>query len=388
MGRRWRTADRIATPSAERVPVGYLAPVSRYRLDPHDLDRLLERLQEGGRVLIGPRLRDGAIVLDRIRSTADLPRGLTTVTAPGRQHLLDRADDALFGYEVGPDAAKRWLHPPRVELWRARKDEGGELFFEGTDEPPKYAFIGLRACDLAAIGIQDAVFLRPGITDPTYAARRADVRIVAVQCGASAATCFCASMGTGPRVDRGADLTLTEVLDGEPHFVVEVGSEEGEALIEGLPVKPVASTAPEEAAARAAAHQERQMPGDVRASLLNALESPAWDDVAARCLACGNCTLVCPTCFCTTVEDTTTLAGDAVHARRWDTCFDQGFTDLHGHAVREGVAQRYRQWLTHKLSTWHDQFDTSGCVGCGRCITWCPAGIDLVEEARRIGGSG
>jgi Fe-S-cluster-containing hydrogenase component 2 len=117
--------------------------------------------------------------------------------------------------------------------------------------------------------------------------------------------------------------------------------------------------------------------------LLAGLESPRWEATAARCLSCANCTMVCPTCFCTTVEDTTDLTGDhAERWRRWDSCFTLDFSYIHGGAVRRTTASRYRQWLTHKFATWFEQFGESGCVGCGRCITWCPAGIDVTEEAR------
>ena len=114
-------------------------------------------------------------------------------------------------------------------------------------------------------------------------------------------------------------------------------------------------------------------------------QSPVWDEVAARCLACTNCTLVCPTCFCTSIEDVSDLPGDLDERHRvWDSCFSMEYSRLHGGAVRTSTGARYRQWMTHKLASWIDQFGTSGCVGCGRCITWCPAGIDLTEEVAAL----
>ena len=104
-------------------------------------------------------------------------------------------------------------------------------------------------------------------------------------------------------------------------------------------------------------------------------------------MACGNCTLVCPTCFCATVQDTTDVSGTVERDREWASCFDVEHSYLHGGSVRETTRARYRQWMTHKLSTWWDQFGTSGCVGCGRCVTWCPVGIDITEEAAAIRAS-
>ena len=120
----------------------------------------------------------------------------------------------------------------------------------------------------------------------------------------------------------------------------------------------------------------------IRELLYNNLENPHWDEVATRCLNCANCTMVCPTCFCTTVQDVTDLTGKhAERWRKWDSCFSTEFSYIHGGSIRTSAKSRYRQWLVHKLASWHDQFGTSGCVGCGRCITWCPVGIDITEEA-------
>ena len=138
--------------------------------------------------------------------------------------------------------------------------------------------------------------------------------------------------------------------------------------------------------ARCAAGIQRPMPAaGVHVLLLRNLAHPRWKDVARRCLTCGNCTMVCPTCFCTTVEDASDLSGQRVsRSQRWDSCFDLQFTNLHGGSIRSSTQSRYRQWISHKLSTWHDQFGGSGCVGCGRCIVWCPVGIDITAEAMAL----
>jgi len=197
-------------------------------------------------------------------------------------------------------------------------------------------------------------------------------------------------MNTGPRAESGFDLALTEILDRERHFfVVQAGSERGAKLLARLPRREAlaeALAAADAVVARTAAAMGRELRTEGLAELLlRNLEHPRWDEVAARCLACANCTMVCPTCFCTSVEDTTDLSGQtAERVRRWDSCFTTDFSHLHGGPVRASARSRYRQWMTHKLATWVEQFGSSGCVGCGRCITWCPVGIDLTEEARAI----
>ena len=212
---------------------------------------------------------------------------------------------------------------------------------------------------------------------------------MAVNCAEAGGTCFCVSMGSGPKVEAGYDLALTEITEGEHRFVVEAGSEAGREVLAELPGRAAMDgdlDAAEAVVQRTAASMGRQMRSDDLRELLAAnLEHPRWDDVADRCLTCGNCTMVCPTCFCTSVEDSSDLTGaESSRTRRWDSCFTMDFTHVPGGSVRASARSRYRQWMTHKLSSWVDQFGTSGCVGCGRCLTWCPVGIDITEEVRAI----
>ncbi len=251
------------------------------------------------------------------------------------------------------------------------------------------AIIGARPCELAALDVLDRVLRTGAVPDPRYVARRDGAFIVTAECGAPADTCFCTSMGTGPHAEGGFDLALAEINDGDGHrFVVRVGTELGAEVLARVPT--VEATDSDLAARQAmleAAERSmtRELPTDGLAALLaRNLEHPQWDDVADRCLACGNCTLVCPTCFCSDVRDTTTLAGEVSRQRSWSSCFDLDHSYLHGGPVRPSTSSRYRQWLTHKLSTWWDQFGTSGCIGCGRCIAWCPVGIDLTAEVADI----
>jgi sulfhydrogenase subunit beta (sulfur reductase) len=356
-------------------------------LQRRDFPQLVDALVRRGFHVVGPTVRDEAIVYDEIRDVSDLPQGWTDRQDGGTYRLERRDDAALFGYVVGPHSWKKFLFPPRTRLWQAeRSPQGFALKPEPVDDAP-YAFLGVRACELQAIAIQDKVFLE---TDPLYRAHRERAFLVAVNCGQAGGTCFCVSMKTGPRAAGGFDLGLTEILeDGRHVFVVEAGSERGRAVLETLPTDE-AGAADLDAARRCTDRAARQMGRSLDAALAPAvlarnLEHPRWDDVASRCLACANCTMVCPTCFCSTVEDTTDLTGDhAERWRSWDSCFTADFSFLHGGSVRTSTKARYRQWLTHKLSTWHDQFGSSGCVGCGRCITWCPVAIDLTQEVAAI----
>jgi len=354
------------------------------------LHHLFEDLKGRGYSLVGPTLREGAITYAEIDSTADLPAGWTNEQDGGTHRLTRRKDAALFGYTVGPQSWKKFLFPPVTRLWQARRNGSGFQVLDEGQESPKYAFIGARSCDLHAIAVQDKVFLQGNYADPVYKARRKGIFVVAVNCGQAGGTCFCVSMNTGPKATFGFDLALTEVLEGQRHyFLAEEGTELGAKVLQKVPHREATAkerAAAESTVARAAAQMGRTLDTtSIKELLYRNYEHARWDDVAGRCLTCANCTMVCPTCFCTTVEDYTDLKGE--HAERWrkmDSCFTMDFSYIHGGSIRASAKSRYRQWMTHKLATWIDQFGTSGCVGCGRCITWCPVGIDITAEVRAI----
>ena len=358
-------------------------------IEPRGLDLLIAVLGELGYDTRGPVVRDGAIMPGAVTGIADLPIGYHDEQAPGHYHLEQGDDDAVFAWAVGPGSWKAEFFPPRQELWRAALDGDGVTFAESDTRSAPVALFGARPCEMAALEVLDQVLGKGAVPDPHYAARRDGAFVVAAECGTPAATCFCTSMGTGPGTDAGFDLALSELDDGDGHrFVVRVGTHRGAEVLSRLPT--VAATASDLDARRhllatAADAIKRELPVEGLAALLaRNLEHPRWAEVAQRCLSCGNCTLVCPTCFCSDVSDTTTLTGEIRRERSWASCFDLDHSYLHGGPVRSSTSSRYRQWLTHKLSTWWDQFGTSGCVGCGRCIAWCPVGIDLTEEAAAI----
>ncbi|MDE3086839.1 MAG: 4Fe-4S dicluster domain-containing protein [Acidobacteriota bacterium] len=361
-------------------------------IDDVGLDGLIGALREAGFEPAGPVVRDGAIVPGAIRGVGDLPRGWHDRQAPGHYRLVHSDDRRYFAWAVGPASWKAAVFPPVQEVWRAWERDGALVVSEPPVAGAPMAVIGARPCELAALAVLDGVLGRPPVADPGYETRRERAFLVVVDCAEPGGSCFCTSMGTGPAAADGFDLALTELDDEAGHrFLVRAGTDRGARVLSALATRPATDAelgAREDLLERARAAMGRSLDTDDLPGLLaRNLEHPRWDEVAARCLACGNCTSVCPTCFCSDVRDTTDVTGEVRRTRTWASCFDLDHSYLHGNAVRSSTRARYRQWMTHKLSTWWDQFGMSGCVGCGRCITWCPVGIDLTEEAAAIRAS-
>lgn len=352
----------------------------------HALQTLIDELRRREYQVVGPTIDQDAIVYGELTSVDQLPEGWTDEQAPGSYRLKRRDDAAWFGYVVGPHSWKKYLFPPRTTLLTVQNTEQGWAFLPPASESKKFALLGVRACELAAIRVQDRVFLEGPYQDPVYRQRRESLFLIAMNCTQAASTCFCTSMKTGPRCKSGFDLALTEIESG---FLCEIGSESGADFLAACPVR--SATAEELDLAEALRQQAVEMmtkqmqTDDLPELLMSNLNHPQWKDVGDRCLSCTNCTLVCPTCFCSSVTEVRDLvSGDIERERTWDSCFNPDFSYLSGGPVRGETSDRYRQWLTHKLGTWHEQFGSSGCVGCGRCITWCPVGIDLTAEVAAI----
>ena len=350
------------------------------------LQSLIDALVAEGYRCIGPQTKEGAIVYDELSRVEQLPLGIRDIQTPGGYRLESMEDSRFFAWANGPQALKPHIFAPKETLWRAKATDTGFRVEAVMPDVRPMAVIGVRACDLAALRIQDKVFLQGNYVDPYYQMRRESLFLVAVNCTHPATTCFCASTGDGPRAERDFDLVLTELEDG---FVLGAASVRGEKLAQTLELRVAQQQEIQEVdqvLQEAANGQLRSLPSrNLRKPLFDALQHERWNDVAARCLACGNCTLVCPTCFCHSEQDSPELGGaESVHERLWDSCFSTGHGYIHGMQIRPEKYHRYRQWLTHKLGSWHDQFGTSGCVGCGRCITWCPAGIDITEEVAAL----
>jgi ferredoxin len=349
------------------------------------LDQLISSLAENGYQPIGPCIKDDVIAYEPIASGDDLPRGYTSEQEKGHYKLNQGNHARFFDVTPGPSSWKKYLFPPRSHLFKAyRKNGQWEEVLEEKDTP-RYAFIGVRPCELAAIQIQDRVFIREDFSDPIYADRRANLFLVTVNCLHPSRTCFCTSMNTGPKASNGFDLSLTEL---EGIFLVEIGSDAGIAIMQQVEWQPAS------AFMRQTAEDGFQDVGEAMARQLNDIDNlpeiimsnlnhPYWDEVGSRCLSCTSCTMVCPTCFCWDVEDHTDLTGQHTQRERvWDSCFNLAYSAQAGGNIRLSTNSRYRQWLTHKMGSWSHQFGILGCEGCGRCITWCPAKIDITEEVK------
>lgn len=377
------------------LPVGCFV-----RIEKPGLQAIVDRLRSMGYRVVGPVVSEAAVIYDDLESIDRMPIGVVDAQDAGSYRLTKDDGGRYFDHVVGPHSLKNYLFPSRTTLLESHKDGDGWTMTVPKPPDQPLAVIGVRACDLYALAMQDRIFLGDQFVNPDYAARRRGLFVLAVNCGRAAATCFCTSMETGPAVSSGFDLALTELPD---HFVIEVGSEEGGRVVAAAEWVPCSTR--EVADAQAVPRRtEREMnqrrhprpdepPGrhmetrDIHDLLLSNLEHERWDDIAGRCLACGNCTMVCPTCFCSTVEEVSDLTGDSASRERvWESCFTAEHSYMNSGTVRKSTRARYRQWLTHKLATWIDQFGSSGCSGCGRCITWCPVGIDLTVEVAAIRG--
>ena len=364
--------------------------IHSFIFESNDFNKLLDVLKIKGYRTIGPTLKDETIVYGELNSVEQLPVGWVDNQDAGSYRLTKRTDGTFFSYVVGPYSLKKFLFPSAMRLWQAELNGSKFKFIAQNEEIQKFAFIGVRSCDIHALLIQDRVFLNGSYLDPHYKLRREHIFVLAVNCGNAAGTCFCNSIGTGPRATSGFDLALTEILDNNSHnFLVEIGTELGSEILNSIPnrkANEMEKSIADDITKITIEKMGRNLnTSNIKELLYNNYENPRWDDVAKRCLTCANCTMVCPTCFCSTIEDLTDLKGDNTERwRKWDSCFTMDFSYIHGGSIRSSTKSRYRQWITHKLATWIDQFGISGCVGCGRCITWCPVAIDITEEIQAI----
>lgn len=384
------SVSRSAVLRGPRVVAGETIGMGRIttgKIGRGQLAKLFDVLKRTHRT-IGPKLEGGVVVLAEI-SVGDIPSGWVDRQSPGVYRAADEKEDRIFSFSVGPDSLKKFLYPSMQEVVRFRKSKKGIVAAREAKREKPLAFIGIRPCDLAALMLLDKVFLEGPVAEPGYAQRRRDAVFLVVNCSQPGGNCFCHSMGAGPEAVKGFDVAITELRDS---FLLEARTIAGEEIVSGVPC----STAGDEDLLEKDAGTQRcrdLMARSVRTDdlpglLYRNLDHERWEEIARIDLECGNCTMVCPTCFCSTSYDLIPAGAisrgfaefEGVRMRTWDSCFSRNFARVHGGNFRPSRRARYRHWMTHKFAYWIDQFGSPGCVGCGRCITWCPVGIDIARE--------
>jgi sulfhydrogenase subunit beta (sulfur reductase) len=357
-----------------------------YKLYPNELERLFGVLQSQGYQVFGPRESEHGPVLGALDRPDDMARRWVADPQPGMMTWRRQDHGAFFSYTTLLESWKSVVFPAVEALWAAPDGSAPSLV---EYEPERLALLGLHACDLRALEILDRVFLAGSSPDAHYRRRRENLFIVGVECQHAAATCFCAAMESGPRIEKGADWVLTEICNEQAHyFLLRAQSDRGRKWLDAellSTARPeeirIAEQGLQQVTQQTAWQGAKNLP---ERALADHYRHSHWDDVAQRCLACGNCTAVCPTCFCFDMLHHGDVVCETSCGRRWSSCFNAEHSYIHGGSVRSGIASRYRQWLMHKLVTWQEQFNINGCVGCGRCISACPAAIDLRREAEAL----
>lgn len=361
-----------------------------FYIESSEINNLILLLKDFGYKTIAPKVYENTIIYDEINSIKELPLGYTDSQDKGNYSLIKTDSNTFFNYNVGAYSWKKFLFPPIDVIFKAKKEGNSFKIIEEDKKYESLAFIGVRACELKALNIQDKIFIEGEYINLNYKNRRENIFIVAVNCSKAGNTCFCLSTESGPEVESDYDLSLTEVINKTEHFfIIKAGTKKGLDILEKLKIHKASSEQINKSIAvidKTKGEMKKLFDRkNIKENLDKNLENDHWNEISKKCLSCANCTMVCPTCFCFSVEDITDLKGEnAERVKKWSSCFTLEHSYIHGGSIRKSTASKYRQWLTHKFSTWFEQFDTSGCVGCGRCITWCPVGIDITEEIKLL----
>jgi ferredoxin len=334
-----------------------------WRLGEKELRGWLDQLLQEGRRVIAPVEQDGLRLFRPLATgdEADLSSGKTRLSP--KEFLFPRTE-SLYTYalrESGPEVQD----PPLPEQ--------------------EQVLVGVRCCDAAGLVRLDEVFLKGEVKDPFYARRRDLTTIVALACREAEPECFCTAVGGSPMGTEGVDLLVIPFGDD---WLVSAVTDKGRAL--ASEAWPLASAKlwplVEEQQHRVEQEISRTpVAKEWAAALENNFDSPVWKEVARRCLSCSVCAYVCPSCSCFDVHHEGNAWGGQ-EIRCWDACTYALFTHhASGHNPRKGSDARYRQRTLHKFSYLAPEDDgTVRCVGCGRCIAQCPAGIDIHDAVLRV----
>lgn len=295
--------------------------------------------------------------------------------------MLKQGEEPLTDYGNSRDVPKQFLFPAREEIMKYTR-VGRDLVFAGAEKPVgELILFGVRPCDARSFFLLDKLFDQAEkYQDPHYVDRREKTTVISLACvHPPYATCFCTAVEGSPTSEEGADILLTDL--GE-NYLVEFMTPKGERWLHRLGSLPSAdenSLAGKEEIARQAADEISMVPPakEIKPILDHSFEHPFWDTIHGKCLKCGTCTYLCPTCHCFDINDET-KGGDGVRIRNWDSCMFPMFTRAaSGHNPRTSQKERWRQRVMHKFKYYVDNFDAIACVGCGRCVRLCPVNIDI-----------
>jgi len=332
-----------------------------------------------------PKIKLDAFVQE-LRKAYDVfgpvPKGKEFVFAP-----ITSAEELALHYQTTLLPPKKLLHLPFEVLFSFHEDQ----HIEETGAPPRpQVILGIHPCDVHAIHILDKAYTSE-YPDPYYIAKRRNTILIALNCTTPGEHCFCSSFGTGPALKEGYDLLLTDLGDG---FLMEVGSEIGKKVLhdidmELIPAPRVALVEKQKVIDNARRRFQKRLNTEGLHELLeDNFRHPLWEELMHQCLACGSCTMVCPTCFCYNVVDKLDLnLKSGKRQREWDSCMLLEYAQVAlGHNFRKDRDARVKQRIYHKLVYYEPQFGTLGCVGCGRCIKTCVKKIDITDIISRLRG--
>lgn len=303
-----------------------------------------------------------------------------------RFQRLTRWSEARLDYDRTILPPKKYFLPPRETLFSYRDGKGYIPCVDGLEQP--IVLFGVHACDVYALNILDQVF-SGRFADPYYQTRRKNIAVIGIDCVPDE-HCFCRSM-RADFVDRGFDLFFYDIGD---YYLTLVGSARGDDMVlaTGPLFQPVTRADVEEYKHRSS-NKRQSFRLDVEIRDLPEIfemeyQSGIWDELGEKCLSCGSCSMVCPTCYCFDVADDVELGSPAGRrTRSWDSClFATHALVAGGENFRKTRASRIKFRFYHKQRGFVAEYGRPSCVGCGRCITACPVKIDIIEVINRLRG--